>query len=509
MFFLKFFPFTSSKQQDWNEIKNRIHKLEEKVSSLQQNLGQLPQSVATKMEGFEEKLGQQLGSIQALIQQHADFTESDTKRLKAQSQEQEQVLHKLDEALGKIEIQQNHLLKAIELVVSSQVPAVRDIVIELQQHFKRSAENNEQWQQQICHAVAGTDETLSGLANKLQQMIECYPEKIAKLGQQIAEKSATLTQHLEARLTAMAQESEAQLTTQAQQLGTQLTAISQQLEAQQRLNEKLVALERRLEDNQAIQQQMAEKLTAIEQQIQEAKNHQQNLAENWQEHRQSISQIWTQTTTDITQRINGLQFGWQPLADSLASLESEIKEQNSKELNRLGKTIFKLNNLLEATRDNFQKGYEAFLEEQSQYRQREQHLQKKLPDSLRDKEIALARNVFPLMDALDAAVETGENLVTSTYKPVLGFFKKQDHGEALKSWLEGIKMMRKRVLNLLQDLEIEPIPSLGQPFDPKLHHALGVEKGADNIILQEITRGYRTANKILRYADVIVGQKDA
>jgi molecular chaperone GrpE len=59
---------------------------------------------------------------------------------------------------------------------------------------------------------------------------------------------------------------------------------------------------------------------------------------------------------------------------------------------------------------------------------------------------------------------------------------------------------------------VTPIEAVGQPFDPHLHEAVAVEScaaGQDGVVLRELRRGYRTAERVVRLAQVVVGRADA
>lgn len=71
--------------------------------------------------------------------------------------------------------------------------------------------------------------------------------------------------------------------------------------------------------------------------------------------------------------------------------------------------------------------------------------------------------------------------------------------------------MRERLLLILETNNVTPIPSVGQPFDPYLHVAVGTSAQLPagmnpiaNLIVSEERRGYRTPASVIRFADVIV-----
>jgi molecular chaperone GrpE (heat shock protein) len=76
--------------------------------------------------------------------------------------------------------------------------------------------------------------------------------------------------------------------------------------------------------------------------------------------------------------------------------------------------------------------------------------------------------------------------------------------------LEGVKMTASLLRSKFQALGVEPISVIGQDFDPNVGQAIGVvevaEPSRDGIVMDEVLRGYRIGDQLLRPARVRVGQ---
>lgn len=72
--------------------------------------------------------------------------------------------------------------------------------------------------------------------------------------------------------------------------------------------------------------------------------------------------------------------------------------------------------------------------------------------------------------------------------------------------LEGVELTRRQFLSLLEQEGVRPIPALGQPFDPRLHEAVGTRAvpEAEGTVIAEALRGYKMGDDLLRPARVIV-----
>lgn len=79
--------------------------------------------------------------------------------------------------------------------------------------------------------------------------------------------------------------------------------------------------------------------------------------------------------------------------------------------------------------------------------------------------------------------------------------------ESLTSNQEAIEMIRRSLLAILRQRQIVPILALEQPFDPECMYAIGQQHSdsvPSNHVIQEVVRGYRQGDRILREAQAIV-----
>jgi molecular chaperone GrpE len=73
----------------------------------------------------------------------------------------------------------------------------------------------------------------------------------------------------------------------------------------------------------------------------------------------------------------------------------------------------------------------------------------------------------------------------------------------------GIELVRQQMLSVLREEGVEPIEMVGQPYDPNLAEAVmvePVERERDNLVLEELQRGYLLGEAVLRPARVKVGK---
>ena len=96
----------------------------------------------------------------------------------------------------------------------------------------------------------------------------------------------------------------------------------------------------------------------------------------------------------------------------------------------------------------------------------------------------LIKRLLPVLDHLDAAL----NGVTEQ-----------------SGWVKGVELAVKEFKQVLQSEGLEEISCEGE-FNPALHEAVDTREGNDNMILEIVKKGYNLNGKVIRPAQVVVGQ---
>jgi molecular chaperone GrpE len=97
------------------------------------------------------------------------------------------------------------------------------------------------------------------------------------------------------------------------------------------------------------------------------------------------------------------------------------------------------------------------------------------------------KSLLPILDSLDRALKTDAASV--------GDFR------------SGIELIDKQFHDALARLGVEPIPAAGEVFDPNLHQAVQMvetDEVEDHHVIDELQRGYRIKDRLLRPAMVRV-----
>ncbi len=74
------------------------------------------------------------------------------------------------------------------------------------------------------------------------------------------------------------------------------------------------------------------------------------------------------------------------------------------------------------------------------------------------------------------------------------------------TWFEGVALIHRKLLILLENAGVTPIQAEGQQFDPSFHEAVTHADGEEGKVLAEVQRGYKLHDRVLRPAMVVVGK---
>lgn len=105
----------------------------------------------------------------------------------------------------------------------------------------------------------------------------------------------------------------------------------------------------------------------------------------------------------------------------------------------------------------------------------------------------LAHELLPVVDNFEAAMK----------------FAPAEVPDAMKNWFAGVSHIARQFADVLSSLGVTSIVTLDQSFDPNLHDSGGakhVDGKEPNVIVEEVVRGYKIGDVVLRPAKVIVNE---
>jgi len=115
----------------------------------------------------------------------------------------------------------------------------------------------------------------------------------------------------------------------------------------------------------------------------------------------------------------------------------------------------------------------------------------------------LLKSLLPVMDNLELAVQAAKKAETTEE------YKKLAQNPLFTGLLKGLEMTLKHFGQTLEQAGVTSIPTVGQPFDPHVHEALGEASDAslkDDAVAQELQSGFTLNGRVLRPARVLVNK---
>lgn len=109
----------------------------------------------------------------------------------------------------------------------------------------------------------------------------------------------------------------------------------------------------------------------------------------------------------------------------------------------------------------------------------------------------LVTKLLPVLDNLGRALDT-EASVEAT------------ESDEFRHFLSGVDLIYRQLGGVLETMGVKPVSAVGEKFDPHVHEAVVTEETDDHApdtVMQEIVRGYKLGDKLLRPALVKVAVK--
>lgn len=99
--------------------------------------------------------------------------------------------------------------------------------------------------------------------------------------------------------------------------------------------------------------------------------------------------------------------------------------------------------------------------------------------------------------------------LVSEYLPVLDDLNRAlgsvDEVAAQQQWVEGVRMVQRKFQGVLEAQGVHTFTTIGQPFNPAAHEAIGYGPGPEGEVVFEMQAGYAIGDRVIRPARVVVG----
>ena len=108
----------------------------------------------------------------------------------------------------------------------------------------------------------------------------------------------------------------------------------------------------------------------------------------------------------------------------------------------------------------------------------------------------LLEKLVPVLDNFDAAISAAQN----------------NSADGAQSLQTGVAMIFQQLKKVLTESGLEEVDAAGETFDPNLHEAVSQQESSDvpeGGVLQQLRKGYKLRDRLLRPATVVVAKKPA
>jgi molecular chaperone GrpE len=179
--------------------------------------------------------------------------------------------------------------------------------------------------------------------------------------------------------------------------------------------------------------------------------------------------------------------GTQSAIEDAAGKETAVEQALSFE-----EQLEQLRQELEAAECKAIENYEQWLRSVAEMRNYKKRIEQERANLIRDANAALISHLLPVIDDFERAMAVLPN------KELLRF-----------TWIEGVAMIFHRFQSILEQHGLQAIEAIEHPFDPYFHDAIlyeEVDMDHDQIVLEELQKGYKLHDRVLRPTLVKVGR---
>ena len=165
--------------------------------------------------------------------------------------------------------------------------------------------------------------------------------------------------------------------------------------------------------------------------------------------------------------------------------------ETDKEVLQLRKEVSKLTNERAEMNDSLKRRQQEF----ENFRKR---IERERSEIFRSLLCNMAMKMLPVVDNLNRALDSTASYSTEKTKD-------------FQQFIDGINLVNHQLDDVLGEMGIKPIMSVGKPFNPHFHEAVAIEQTnevAPNTIIAELVRGYFIDDKVIRHSMVKVSAAD-
>ncbi len=179
-------------------------------------------------------------------------------------------------------------------------------------------------------------------------------------------------------------------------------------------------------------------------------------------------------------------------AEAVKTDHKKTAENDSKKDKKIAAAdpMKELQEKFKTTEEEAKQSYDRYLRVSADFENYKKRSAREMDDFHKFANQSLVKELLPIVDNLELAIKSAK-----------------ENKNVDNSLLDGVGLTLKEILKIFEKYNVKPIEALGKTFDPKYHEAVmreETDKHPENVITNEMQKGYLIHDRLLRPSMVVV-----
>lgn len=137
------------------------------------------------------------------------------------------------------------------------------------------------------------------------------------------------------------------------------------------------------------------------------------------------------------------------------------------------------------------KNLDGWMRTQAEFANARKRMEKQRAETYQNASADVVTKLLPVLDDFERALEAVPAEIAGN------------------SWLDGIQLVQRKLMSILDGMNVKPIEAVGQPFDPMYHEAIMQEPTDEfesGTVSRELQKGYQIGDRVIRPSLVYVAE---
>ncbi len=179
-------------------------------------------------------------------------------------------------------------------------------------------------------------------------------------------------------------------------------------------------------------------------------------------------------------------------AEAVRADHKKAAENDSKKDKKIAAAdpMKELQEKFKTTEEEAKQSYDRYLRVSADFENYKKRSAREMDDFHKFANQSLVKELLPIVDNLELAIKSAK-----------------ENKNVDNCLLDGVDLTLKEILKIFEKYHVKPIETLGKTFDPKYHEAVmreETDKHPENVITNEMQKGYLIHDRLLRPSMVVV-----